>query len=105
MKAVGQGTEVADRLMHMDVEVRRFGQTLGQLCLITVLAILAGCGKGKSKGIARVEKPTPSATPAAEQSPHTYKLGEPRPIILNADKPIVVKAATITPTPQPSVKR
>jgi hypothetical protein len=75
----------------------RLGAAVGQHCLILGLALSSGCGKSKQV----VQQQKPKVTPAAEQTPHIYKLGEPRPIVLNADRPMIVKAALATPSAKP----
>jgi hypothetical protein len=72
----------------------RLGVAVGQHCLILGLATFTGCGK--SKPVAQQPRPTP------EPTPYIYKLGEPRPIVLNADKPMIVKAALATPSAKPA---
>jgi hypothetical protein len=79
------------------MKIRRLGAIIGRGCLIAALATLASCNKNRPS--ARVAKPTLSATP--KPTPHLYKLGEPRPIVLNVDKPIIVKSAATTPSPKP----
>lgn len=74
-----------------------FCTTVAPFYLISALGLLAGCGK-KNVHLGR-------ATPVPSATPHVYKLGEPRPIVLNVDQPLIVKAATITPAPKPVLRR
>jgi hypothetical protein len=59
------------------------------LAVLLPLAVFAG-----------YKKIATTVAPITQVTPHVYKLGEPRPIALNVDKPIVVKAAT----PESAVK-
>ena len=91
---------VADAKGHRDCSVyarMKFARTaiaIIALSVITTLAFVTGCGKkGQIKRYVRGATPTPTPTP------HVYKLWEPRPITLNADKPLIVPAATAIPEP------
>jgi hypothetical protein len=66
------------------------------ITILLVLPFFAGCGK-KEKTAAQLRHASPTPTP----TPHVYKLGEPRPITLNVEKPLIVPVATPTPKPTP----
>ena len=75
------------------------------ITVLSVLPFFAGCDK--KERTARIEKSVQRAAPTPPPTPHVYKLGEPRPITLNVDKPLIVPVATPTPkpTPRPTPKR
>jgi len=64
--------------------------------ILSVPLFFAGCGK-KEKTAAQMRHASPTPTP----TPHVYGLGEPRPITLNVEKPLIVPVATPTPKPTP----
>ena len=71
----------------------RFDTAIVQSCLICLMAVFVSCGK--KLGTTQTEKQ------ASKAIAHVYKLGEPRPIVLNVDKPLIVLAASPTPKPTP----
>jgi hypothetical protein len=78
------------------MKFKHFANAVIKLSAIPMLAFFAGCGKKQ-----QIEKHLSRATPTP--TPYVYKLGEPRPITLNVDKPLIVPAAT--PIPEPPPKR
>ena len=63
-----------------------------RIALLVVLLPMIAFSGCKKTGTGSVTRGKPTAKPTA--TPYLYKLGEPRPITLNADKPVVVKPAT-----------
>jgi hypothetical protein len=72
-----------------------------KLSPISVLVLFASCDK--KERTAQSEKHEWQAKSAATPTARVYKLGKPRPIVLNVDKPLIVPA--VTPTPKPTPKR